>query len=322
MPGEFELIERYFAGDRRRDVLLGIGDDAAIVRPRGDLALAVDTLVAGVHFPPDAPPEAVGHKALAVNLSDLAAMGAEPAWLLLALTLPTAEEQWLDGFSRGLRGLAAEHEMALIGGDVTRGELTLSVQIGGYLPRGQGLRRSGARAGDLIFVSGSLGDAALGLELWQAGERGGAPAIDWLLGRLHHPTPRVALGRALLDLATAAVDLSDGLAADLGHVLAASGVGATVELARLPLSPAFRRHGPAEPWPLAVAGGDDYELCFTAPATARDRIARQAEALGLALTCVGRIDREPGLRLIDPGGGRWQPAHSGYTHFPGSGAPA
>lgn len=319
MPGEFELIQRYFAGDRREDVLLGVGDDAAVVRPRGDLALAVDTLVAGVHFPLDAPPESIGHKALAVNLSDLAAMGAEPAWLLLALTLEQAREPWLAAFSRGLRELAAEHGMALIGGDVTRGPLTVSVQVGGYLPPGQALRRSGARVGDGVYVSGSLGDAALGLALWQAGAADGE-AQQWLVQRLHRPTPRVALGRALLGLASAAIDLSDGLAADLGHLLSASGVGASVELERLPLSPAFKRCAvTATSWEAAVGGGDDYELCFTAPPAVEAELEQQARRLGIAITRIGRIEQEPGLRLLDGQGHPWRAKRAGYTHFDAEG---
>ncbi|KAB7622758.1 thiamine-phosphate kinase [Alkalilimnicola sp. S0819] len=315
MVGEFELIRQFFAGDAGDDVLLGIGDDAALVRPRADLAMALDTLVAGVHFPLDAPPESIGHKALAVNLSDLAAMGARPAWFLLGLTLERADSTWLAAFSEGLRGLGRTHGVALVGGDVTRGPLTLSVQVSGEVPAEQALRRDGARPGDGIYVSGTLGDAALGLALWQSGQRRGEYA-DWLVERLHRPTPRVALGLRLRGLASACIDVSDGLYADLGHVLEASGVGARVELARLPLSKPLRALVPgAELWDTALCGGDDYELCFTVPPDREAALARVSAELSLPLSRIGEVRDEPGLALCLADGRFWQPGRRAYAHF-------
>lgn len=315
-PSEFELIRKYFAaaGASRQDVVLGVGDDAALLDNGGAqlLALCVDTLVAGVHFPTDAPAEAVGHKALAVNLSDLAAMGAQPAWALLSLTMPEPEPDWLAGFRRGLHALAAAHGVALVGGDTTRGPLAVTVTLVGLVERGRALRRDGARPGDRVYVSGTLGDAALGLRQWQAGERAG-PAVE----RLQRPQPRVALGRALLGLASAVVDVSDGLAADLGHILARSGVGARLEAARLPLSQTLQACcSPTEALACALGGGDDYELCFTVPVE-RERSLQQAVAgLGLAVTAIGTIEAAPGLRLVDEQGREVPvPSRGGYDHF-------
>lgn len=310
-PTEFELIERYFRGcDQGPAVVLGVGDDAAVVRGQGDWAVCMDTLVAGVHFPVDAPPASVGHKALAVNLSDLAAMGADPSWFQLALTLPEVDEGWLQAFSQGLRELAEACGVALVGGDTTRGPLAITVQAAGTLPQGRMLRRAGAKAGDDVYVSGSLGDAAAGLHLWQQGARESA-----LVERLHRPTPRLALGRFLHGIAAAAIDVSDGLAADLGHVLTASGVGAVVDVERLPLSAALREAVPEpEARELALSGGDDYELCFTAPRKQRDEIAALSTYLSLPLTRIGSIEAEPGLRLRAQGR-PYTPQRGGYEHF-------
>ncbi len=317
MPvSEFDLIARHFAGHDRRDgVRLGVGDDAALLEPPppGELlAVTIDTLVSGVHFRPGVDPAALGHKLLAVSLSDLAAMGARPAWATLALTLPEVDEAWLAAFASGLFALAEVHDVALVGGDTTRGPLALTLQAAGYVPPDQALRRDGARAGDAVCVTGTLGDAALALA-----PPDGLPddALARLEARLDRPTPRVAAGLALRGIATAAIDLSDGLAADLGHVLAASGVGATLELARLPLSPALRTQTDAGDWSCPLAGGDDYELCFTLPEA---RLA-ELEGLGLdvAVTRVGTVETEPGLRLVDPEGRPSTLRRAGYDHFGG-----
>ena len=311
---EFALIARYFSGlDRGAGVLLGVGDDAALLAGPGPdeaLAVTVDTLVEGVHFAPGCDPEALGHKLLAVNLSDLAAMGAEPAWATLALTLPAVDEAWLAALSAGLAALAREHGIALVGGDTTHGPLSLTLTAAGRVPPALALRRGGARPGDAVCVTGTLGDAALALR--------DPPGLDAatraaLRARLDRPTPRLAAGRALRGLAAAAIDLSDGLAADLGHVLDASGVGATVELARLPLAAPLAALAGAGDWALPLGGGDDYELCFTLPEAGLEELARRD--LGVAWTRIGTIDGDPGLRLVAPDGSRYTPPRAGYDHF-------
>ncbi len=323
---EFQLIERYFSacGVGRPDVIVGVGDDAALVTvaPGQQLALAIDTLVAGVHFPPDVAPADLGHKALAVNLSDLAAMGAEPAWATLALTLPEVDESWLAGFATGFAALAVQHGVQLIGGDTTRGPLTITVQVHGLLAAGKALRRNGAGVGDEVYVTGTLGDAAVALRLWQSeARRSSDPDAISLYARLHRPTPRMAMGLALRDLASAAVDVSDGLAADLAHVLDASGVGATLDVTRLPLSTALRSHwggSESEARRLALSGGDDYELCFTAPAARRAAVMAAATHADCAVTTIGSIDAAPGLRLLDAGGAEMVLSGAGYDHFAAS----
>jgi thiamine-monophosphate kinase len=319
---EFTLIRQFFSalGATRADVVLGVGDDAALVDSGGAdlLVLCVDTLTAGVHFPADAPADAVGHKALAVNLSDLAAMGARPAWALLSLTLPAVDADWLTGFRSGFHRLAAAHDIALIGGDTTRGELAASVTLAGFVERDGALRRDGAHPGDAVYVSGALGDAAVGLRYWQAGRRSESEAVAAAIERLHRPLPRVALGRALVGLASATIDISDGLAADLGHILERSGVGAVVEIARLPLSPSLRSLcSQAEAAVFALTGGDDYELCFTAPPAREPDLTRAAAALGVAVTRIGTIEPEPGLRLVDDNGRALPLPRAGYDHFGG-----
>ncbi|PRH83526.1 thiamine-phosphate kinase [Arenimonas caeni] len=317
MPGEFALIERIRArAGRRDDVVLGIGDDAALLAPPPghELAVSCDTLVAGVHFPDDTAPADIGHKALAVNLSDLAAMAAAPAWGTLALTLPDANQAWLDDFLDGFLALADEHGLALVGGDTTRGPMAITVNVFGLVPAGQALRRDGARPGEDIWVTGTIGDAAGGLAQWRA--RG--PASAKLRHRLDRPTPRVQAGLALRGLASAGIDLSDGLAADLGHVLAASGVGARIELGRLPASRTLADHFD-EPrrWALQAGGGDDYELCFTAPASRAFEIEQAMAALDLPATVVGRVVAGAGLRFDTPEGEAWTPPADGYQHFSG-----
>lgn len=313
---EFDLIERISARARSRDdVVLGIGDDAALLRvPDGMLlAVATDTLNDGVHFPPDTAPADIGWKALAVNLSDLAAMGAQPAWCSLSLSLPRADAAWLDRFLDGFLALAAEHAIALVGGDTTRGPLSICVTVHGFVSPERILRRDGACVGDDIWVTGSLGDAAAALEQW----RGGVAAAPALRARLDRPLARVETGRALAGLATAAIDLSDGLLADLGHVCRASGVGAELQLDALPMSDAFRSQvTEADRHRLQASGGDDYELCFTASSTQHDRIWQLAQDSDLSLTRVGRVVAQAGVRAFLADGRRWLPDDAaGYVHF-------
>ncbi len=320
---EFDLIRRYFsrltAG--RPDVVLGVGDDAALLAPPpGELlAVAADTLVERVHFPAGADAAAVGHKALAVNLSDLAAMGARPAAVLLCLTLPRADEDWLAGFARGFGALAARFGVALVGGDTTRGPLAVGVQVIGYLPAGMALQRSGAQPGDLVCVSGTLGDAALAL----AGPPGcDAASADWLRARLDRPEPRVALGMALRGLATACIDVSDGLAADLGHLLEASGCGALVRARDLPLSPAYRACASVaslDGYRWALSGGDDYELCFTLPERRLAEVQAVCDRAGCACSPIGRVLARPGLYWEGPDGRERPLPAAGYDHFAAGG---
>ena len=317
MASEFDLIARIRAraAGARADVLLGIGDDAALLQvPAGhELALSTDTLLAGVHFPADSAPADIGWKALAVNLSDLAAMGASPAWCSLALSLPEPDTDWLEAFLDGFCELAGEHSVALVGGDTTRGPLALTLAVHGFVPAGRALRRDRAAAGEDVWVTGTLGDAAGALQQW----RGGGLQSAKLRFRLDRPTPRVAAGIALRGLASAAIDLSDGLAADLGHVLAASGLGAELELGRLPTSRTLAEHFPDERarWRLQLSGGDDYELCFTAPSAHALEIERAMAACGLPATVVGRATGVPGLRLLQPDGEAFVHAAAGFEHF-------
>ena len=317
MPlGEFDLIERYFRrASPRRDVLLGVGDDAALleVPPGRALVAATDTLVEGRHFLPAAPPRSIGHQALAVNLSDLAAMGAEPAWALLSLSLPEPDERWLAGFADGFFALADASGVALVGGDTVRGPLVVTVEVLGFVEPARALTRSGARPGDALYVSGSLGDSAAGLATLL---RGGACAAsdDPLVRRHLFAQPRLALGQALAGIATAGMDVSDGLLGDLHKLCAASGVGATLDLDSLPLSEALvSRHSPEECEKFAVHGGDDYELLFTLPA---DRPFPGESASGELprLTRIGRITAGRGVRCTR-GGTEVAVSSTGYDHF-------
>ncbi len=309
---EFDLIRKYFARpSRRSDVVLGIGDDAALlaVPPGRHLAVAVDTLVDGVHFPAHTAAADIAWKALAVNLSDLAAMAAEPAWFTLSLTLPTADESWLADFSNGLFELAERFSIELVGGDTTRGPLSVTIQVNGFVEKA--LTRSAATPGQIILVSGTLGDAALALQQLKSN----LPADGFLVNRLNRPQPQVELGLALAEVATAAIDISDGLLADLGHVLDASGCGATLEIQQLPCSQAFRSAAPEDPWPLLLAGGDDYELCFTLDENRQDEIQSIAQKCDVVLTKIGRIESSPGLRCVQADGSAYQHAVLGYDHF-------
>ena len=313
---EFELIERIrrrVAG--RDDVVLGIGDDAALLLPPPGMLLAVatDTLNIDVHFPGETAAADIGWKALAVNLSDLAAMGAQPAWATLSLSLPHADVAWVDAFLDGFLELAARHGLALVGGDTTRGPLSVCVTVHGFVAPEAALRRGGARAGDDVWVTGSLGDAAAALVQWRAGGAADAP----LRARLDRPVPRIDAGLALAaGIASAAIDISDGLLADLGHVCDASDVGAEVDLAALPASAALAsRFDAAARRAVQATGGDDYELCFTAPTAQRDAIAALAKCCATPMTRVGRIVAGEGVRALLPDGSEWNAPRAGHVHF-------
>lgn len=317
MPGEFDLIAKYFTRPTP-DAVLGVGDDCALIAPTPgmELAISTDMLIAGRHFMPSDGPGTIGHKAMAVNLSDLAAMGAKPRFALLSIALPEADEKFLRGFAGGFFGLAQKHGVSVIGGDTTRGGLlTLNVTVIGEVPPGQALRRDAAKPGDDIWVSGTLGDAAAALAHHQGKLRLETAQAVQCFPRLFVPTPRIELGMALRGMAHAAIDVSDGFAADLGHILERSSVGAEVWFDQLPLSEAL---APLASDPAAqdciLAGGDDYELVFTAPADKREDIARIAAQLELRLSRVGSILPEPGLRILNRG----EPmplARAGFDHF-------
>lgn len=311
---EFDLIARHFAvlAQPQAGVALGIGDDAALLSAPAageQWAVSTDTLVEGVHFAAGVAAEALGHKALAVNLSDLAAMGARPFAALLALTMPRADDVWLRDFARGFGNLLRQHGLSLVGGDTTQGPLSVTVTVIGRVPTGFALRRTGAEVGDLVAVTGTLGDAALALQM-------GASASPELAQRLHRPEPRVAAGLALRALAHAAIDVSDGLLADLGHVCEASGVGASLRADLIPASPAFLAAQPASALALQVAGGDDYELCVCLPPEKVSEAVAVLAECGVALTVIGRCTREPGVRLLDADATPAAlPPERGYRHF-------
>ena len=316
---EFELVARFFSscGTGRGDVELGVGDDAALLRiADGEvLVAAIDTLVEGVHFSADAPPASIGHRALAVNLSDLAAMGARPAWALLALTVPHADEVWLSHFARGLCTLASTHEVALVGGDTTRGPCCVTVQVLGHVPPGSALRRSAARPGDELFLSGTTGDAAAGLLIRQ-----GKLAVDTsderdLRERFEYPTPRVALGEALRPYASACIDISDGLLGDAGKLAQASGCGVAISIEELPISAALTRAvGIERARHLALTGGEDYELCFAVSPARKTELERALPAARWNYRRIGTVCAAPGA-VVTRGGTVMQFSHSGYDHF-------
>jgi len=326
--GEFELIARYFKRPVRQAVL-GVGDDCALLRPAPGMHMAIssDMLVSGRHFFPDVDPRTLGHKALAVNLSDLAACGARPLAFTLALALPDAREEWLEPFSQGLLALADAHGCELIGGDTTQGPLNICITVFGEVPQGQALLRSGARAGDDIYVSGTLGDARLALDAL-LGQRPLPPAVLARARlRLECPTPRVALGVALRGIATAAADVSDGLLGDLGHILVQSQVGATIDTTIATTLIAACAYGTGAEGPFdfklpasaqlqcALSGGDDYELVFTAPAAQRDAVLAAAQASATPVTRIGHIEAVPGVRLIDATGAPVDNTFASFDHF-------
>ncbi len=322
MPqSEFDIIKDYFTHQQlmRDDVVLGIGDDAAIVSvpDRQQLVVAMDTLVAGVHFPLDTAAEDIAYKALAVNLSDLAAMGAEPAWFTLALTLPSADRLWLDGFANGLFRLADQYSLQLVGGDTTQGPLTVSIQIAGYVPSDMALTRGGASVGDSLYVTGTLGDAALGLRCLQQPDE--YHFNEEAIKRLNRPQARVEVGLALRNIATACIDVSDGLLADLGHILTASHVGAQLDRNTLPLSPGVKQlcERDGRYYDLALSGGDDYELCFCVSPENETRLKTIAAECRVPLTRIGQLKQDTGISLLvgDNMIGLHQ-AH-GFEHFTG-----
>ena len=312
---EFEWIdavrERFSDGD---DVTLGIGDDAALIQPPAGMSLAVsmDTLSEDVHFPSGVDPEDLGYRSLAVNLSDLAAMGARPAWANLALTAPALERDWCSQFLDGFAGLAGEHGVRLVGGDTTRGPLAVTVQVGGYVPDGGALLRTGARVGDAIITTGHLGDAALALRQW----RDGRTPQPYLAQRFHRPTPRVAAGVAMVGLANAAIDVSDGLISDVQHILRGSGVGAALSVDLLPASvPLKSLTSTIDRWRLQLAGGDDYELCLCVPASRVTQALAKLAELETPATVVGEVVAGSELRLQDSGGAPIEVDLAGYRHF-------
>ena len=346
MPSEFELIDRFFrdAGARRGDVVLGVGDDGAVLEPRPDaqLVAAIDTLVEGVHFPPGCAPRSIGHRVLAVNLSDLAAMGAEPAWALLALTLPRViaaasrvpeeggrrarnedaaaggmdHSAWLAEFAAGLGALATAHGVALVGGDTTAGPLAATVQALGFVPRGAALTRSGGRPGDLLFVSGTPGDAAAGLMLEQGRLTAAEVAHDaWLRQRFLFPTPRVALGLKLRGIASSCIDVSDGLLGDAAKLAAAGGCGVEIAWEQLPISPALAATcGEERAHELALTGGDDYELCFTVPPSRVMDLEHVAPMAVWGWHRIGELTAS-GEARVWRGGTVMQLSHRGFDHF-------
>lgn len=320
-PSEFEIIQREFidAGfPGASELLLGPGDDCAIIRPPAgeELCLSIDTLVNGVHFPAGSPAALVASRALTTSLSDLAAMGASPLVFTLSLTIPEYRAAWMKEFADSLRKCSTRYAIALAGGDLTRGPLSVTVQVVGSVPAGKALRRSGAVTGDDIYVSGTVGDAWLGLkicagEIAAAGDDG-----SYLRDRFAAPEVRIDLGRALRGVASAAIDVSDGLVQDLGHIAEMSGVGATVDMERLPISePLERIVGRDGANRAALAGGDDYELCFTAPRSRGESISRIAASTGVRLTRIGRVVSESGVRCVDRTGNAIESPQTGYLHF-------
>ncbi|WP_318363223.1 thiamine-phosphate kinase [Enterobacter sp.] len=319
--GEFSLIARYFDRVRRArlDVETGIGDDCALLNipDKQTLAISTDTLVSGNHFLPDISPVDLAHKALASNLSDLAAMGADPAWLTLAITLPDVDEDWLEAFSDSLFEQINYYDMQLIGGDTTRGPLSMTLGIYGYVPAGRALKRSGAKPGDWIYVTGTPGDSAAGLAILQNRLHvDNEQDAQWLVKRHLRPTPRILQGQALRDLASAAIDLSDGLSSDLGHIVKASDCGAMLDMDAMPFSDAMRRHvEPEQALRWALAGGEDYELCFTVPERNRGALDVAIGHLGVPFTCIGQMSADvEGIQFSRDG----KPVSfdlKGYDHF-------
>jgi thiamine-monophosphate kinase len=314
--GEFDLIKTYFTRPAKR-AALGVGDDCALfsARPGMQIATSTDMLVEGRHFLSTVAPERLGHKALAVNLSDLAACGAKPLAFTLALSMPRVDEVFLEGFSKGLFGLAEQHGCELVGGDTTQGPLNVCITIFGELPPGDALRRSGARAGEDIYVSGTLGDARLALEVFRGAVALSGDGFEQARTAMELPQPRIGLGLALRGLASSAIDVSDGLLGDLSHILDGSGVGATIDVDAVPRSALLKALPPKLQRTCTLAGGDDYELVFTAPAARAAEVADAARRAGIAVTRIGRIEADTGLRLVDAIGRSVAGHFASFDHF-------
>ncbi len=316
---EFNLIERYFKSQhkQRADVILGIGDDCALLRPPVDqlLVVSTDTMVENIHFLPNTNPHALGHKSLAVSLSDLAAMGAEPAWVMLSVSLPLVDEQWIADFCVGFFRLLDDYQLQLVGGNTSAGPLSITTHVTGFVAPGKALQRNGAKPGDDIYVTGHLGDAALGLRCLKKQSALPHRLQMEVIYRLEYPTPRIAVGLALRNIASACIDISDGLAADLGHILKQSQVGAVIIAENLPLSFTLLTLPSTTAWELALSGGDDYELCFTAAPDKRLAISNLCERLCCNCQRIGVIEGAPGLEIKDAGGQVFNLQHRGYEHF-------
>ncbi len=317
MSLETDLIQRFFSQqlELANGVVHGIGDDAAIIEiPNGfQLAVSMDTLVCDVHFPGATTATHIGYKSLAVNLSDMAAMGAMPKWITLSLTLPDSDEQWIKEFMQGIILLGKQYSLSLIGGDLSQGPLSITIQIHGLLPSGKGLLRHAAKPGDMIYVTGSLGDAALALKLLSENKLGGSPDHEYLRNRLDQPEPRVELGMALLEFAYCAIDISDGLVSDLDYITRASNVGAEIQLNKIPLSDAYRKNN-GNDLELALSGGDDYELCFTLPPDKSSQLEKLIMA-GYRISCIGEIVSGTGIKWLDKNGKEVTVPNQGYSHF-------
>ncbi len=319
MPlSEFDLIREYFSkSSNRDDVILGVGDDCALLLPPAgmELAITTDTLVKGVHFSRGDDPESLGYKSLAVNLSDLAAMGADPAWVTLALTLPNSDSEWLKAFSRGFLSLATKHNVSLIGGDTTRGPLSISVTAHGFVKPGSAIRRSGAKAGDKIYVTGTLGDAGLAL-LARQGKCSIETGLAAIEKRLDRPQPRLEVGCAVRDIASAAIDISDGLISDLGHICEKSNVGARVFLQQIPISNQINAYLRQDGnWATVIAAGDDYELCITIPQQNELQLEQIKADLDCDLVMIGEIVSGSGVTCVQADGTVLEDTNSGYQHF-------
>lgn len=320
---EFDIISKYFTPDiQRTDVSIGVGDDCAVVVPPDgkQLATTVDTLVAGVHFPNNTSPEDIAYKSIAVSISDLAAMGATPAWLTLALTMPDANSQWLQSFAKSFGETAKMFELQLIGGDTTRGPLSVTVQATGFVEPNHIMRRDSARPGDSIYVTGSLGDASLGLKLLSDADNSQVDqnVLGHCLNRLNRPVPRIEFGCAVAEYCTCAIDISDGLVADLGHILKASHYGAEIIVDAVPISTELRSYFDAMgaiDWEMVISGGDDYELCLVIAEQHVSTVTSLAESMNLPLTRIGAINSEPELRIMYASGESLTINKSGYRHF-------
>ena len=317
---EFELIKKYFQNitDEDPSVKCGIGDDAAIIKIPQDMevVLSIDTLLEDTHFPAETDPSDLGYKALAVNLSDMAAMGAVPKWVLLSISLPENDEAWLKKFASGFLELAKQYSVSLIGGDMSRGPLSVTLQIQGLVPTDAALKRGGAQKGDLIYVTGLLGDAGVGLDIIQGKLSMGNEHETFFLNSLNRPEISIEAGLRLRKIASSAIDISDGLIADLEHILDASGVGAEIEVKKIPLSEAMQQCvDETTAWNYALTSGDDYKLCFTASAAHHERIINTFKEINIPVSCIGKIEGKTGLRLKIPEGTCFEPSGSSYRHF-------